>query len=65
MLKIPWTERITNIEVLRKMNKGIELINTIKIRKLQYIGYMMKNERRNSIHQSILQENIFGKREHE
>lgn len=36
ILKIPWIARITNAEVLRRMNKDTELVNTIKIKKLQY-----------------------------
>jgi len=34
ILKIPWTARITNAEVLKRMKKDTELVNAIKIRKL-------------------------------
>jgi len=34
ILKIPWTVRITNAEVLRRMKTDTELVNTIKITKL-------------------------------
>jgi len=31
------------------MNKDIELVNIIKIRKLQYLGHIMRNESRYAI----------------
>jgi len=62
MLKIPWIARIINIEVLRRMNKNTELINTFKVRKLQYLGHIMRNEKNYSILQFIVQGKIFGKR---
>uniref|UniRef100_A0A8D8WXP6 Uncharacterized protein n=1 Tax=Cacopsylla melanoneura TaxID=428564 RepID=A0A8D8WXP6_9HEMI len=36
ILKIPWTARITNENVLKRMNKNKEIMNTVKARKLQY-----------------------------
>lgn len=40
MLKIPWTQKVTNIEVLRRMKKEPELVNTVKCRKLGYLGHI-------------------------
>lgn len=62
ILKIPWTARITNAEVLRIMKKDTEIVNTIKIRKLQYLGHIMRNENRYTILQAILQGKMYGKR---
>lgn len=39
MLQIPWIDKVNNVEVLRRMKKEIELLATIKKRKLQYIGH--------------------------
>ena len=36
ILTILWTAHITNVEVLRKMKKERELINTVKIRTVSY-----------------------------
>jgi len=51
ILKIPLAGCITNIEVLRRMNKNIELVKTLKIRKLQYLEHnnILRNENRYSI----------------
>ncbi|CAG9832009.1 unnamed protein product [Diabrotica balteata] len=62
MLKIPWTDRVTNEEVLRRMNKNREVLTTIKSRKLQFFGHIMRNESRYALLQFILQGKIFGKR---
>lgn len=45
MLRISWIERKTNMEVLREMGKEYEVINTIKARKLQYLGHIMRGQR--------------------
>ena len=37
------TAHVTNVEVLRKMKKDREVINTVKIRKLQSLGHLMRN----------------------
>lgn len=36
MLRIAWVQRITNNEVLNRMQKQKELLLTIKVRKTQY-----------------------------
>ena len=45
MLKIAWTQKKTNTEVLREMGKECEMVNTIKMRKLQYLGHVMRGQR--------------------
>ncbi|CAG9831796.1 unnamed protein product, partial [Diabrotica balteata] len=60
MFKIPWTDRVTNEEVLRRMNKNREVLTTIKSRKLQFFGHIMRNEIRYA--SSHPARKIFGKR---
>jgi hypothetical protein len=61
MLKISWTDRITNQMVLERMGKQKELLTIIKARKLEYIGHIRNNQRYNIL-QLILQGKIEGKR---
>lgn len=35
-LRISWTEHVINNEVMRRMNKEMEVLETIKIRKLHF-----------------------------
>ncbi|KAI5717477.1 hypothetical protein M8J77_006922 [Diaphorina citri] len=60
--RISWTEHIENEEVLRRMKKPRELMNMIKIRKLQYLGNIMRNETKYSLLQLIIQGKIDGRR---
>ena len=46
ILTISWTAHITNAEVLRKVKKERKVINTVKIRKLQYLEHLTRNEQR-------------------
>ncbi|CAG9838058.1 unnamed protein product [Diabrotica balteata] len=62
ILKIPWTNRVINGKVLRRMNKKREVLTTIDSRKLQFFGHIMQNESRYAILQAILQGKIFEKR---
>jgi hypothetical protein len=41
MQRISWTQRIRNEEVLNRMETLPELINTIKTRKITYLGHLM------------------------
>ena len=43
VLKIPWTEKITNEEVLRRMGTGREIVRQFKTRKLQYLGHLIRH----------------------
>lgn len=45
ILKIPWTQRKTNEQVLNIMNKERELLMSIKQRKLEYLGHVMRGPR--------------------
>lgn len=44
ILRISWVDRITNNEVLGRMRKQKEVLNTIKFRKLQYLGHVIRGE---------------------
>ena len=61
MLKIPWIQRVTNVKVLRRMQKEAELLNTIERRKLQYLGHILRGEKYGILH-LILQGKIDGRR---
>uniref|UniRef100_A0A8D8XGR6 Uncharacterized protein n=1 Tax=Cacopsylla melanoneura TaxID=428564 RepID=A0A8D8XGR6_9HEMI len=63
ILRIPWTQKVTNIEVLQRMKKSRELVNIVKCRKLQYLGHIMRNPVRYELLQLILQGKIDSKRQ--
>uniref|UniRef100_A0A8D8VXF9 Uncharacterized protein n=1 Tax=Cacopsylla melanoneura TaxID=428564 RepID=A0A8D8VXF9_9HEMI len=62
ILKISWTEKITNIEVLKRMKTRPELLKIVKCRKLQYLGHIMSNLDRYNLLQQIIQGKINSKR---
>jgi len=49
MLKISWTNRITNQKVLERMGNEKEVLTTIKTRKLEYMGHIVRNSQRYKI----------------
>jgi hypothetical protein len=59
--RISWTEKVTNIEVLQRMKKECEVIKTVKIRKIQYLGHIMRGEKYVLL-RLIMQGKIQGKR---
>lgn len=61
MLRIPWVDKVSNEEVLRRMNKAKEISNTIKRRKLEYLGHVLRGDRYNIL-KLIIQGKIKGKR---
>lgn len=62
MLKISWTDKISNIRVLQKLNKVKEIMLTVKRRKLEYLGHIMRNETKYKLLKCILQGKVQGKR---
>ena len=61
MLKISWTDKITNEEVLNKIqNKSLQLENILRLRKLRYFGHLI---RRNNISRLLLEGQINGRRQ--
>lgn len=61
MLKIKWTDRITNIRVLEIMKKDLEVVSTIKKRKAAYFGHIYRNNKYNLL-KLIIEGKIEGKR---
>lgn len=62
VLRISWTEHTTNEEVLKRMKKDKELVKIVKVRKLQYLGHIMRNESKYSLLQLIIQGKIDSRR---
>ena len=61
VLKISWTEHVSNVEVLRRMNGQQELMTKIKERKLKYLGHVMRNNKYRLL-QIIIQGKVIGRR---
>lgn len=61
MLRISWMSKVTNVEVLQKMNKTVEIMFTIQKQKLQFLGHILRNNKYEFL-QLILQGKIQGKR---
>lgn len=62
VLRISWVDRISNETVLRRMNKDCEIINTVKTRKLEYFGHIMRHPETYGMLQLIMQGKIMGRR---
>ena len=45
MLRVPWTVKLTNDEVLRRADSKRSLINRIHQRQAQFVGHIMRRER--------------------
>lgn len=61
ILKISWRDKIKNETVLQRMKKGTEVLKTVKRRKLQYLGHIMRNSKYGLL-QLLLQGKIQGRR---
>ena len=59
MLRISWREHKTTGEVLHKMKSKRSLLNTIKIRKCQYFGYIIRG---NGVQRLLMEGRINGSR---
>ncbi|KAI5726285.1 hypothetical protein M8J77_026528 [Diaphorina citri] len=63
MLKISWTEKISNVEVLRRIQKRkFELLTMIKKRKLRYAGHILRGSN-GTLLPKIIEGRIEGKRD--
>jgi len=60
--RISWTDLVSNVWVLQRMQKEKELLKTIKTQKLEYLGHIMKNNNRYGLLQLIIQGKIEGNR---
>lgn len=61
ILKVPWTARMTNEEVLRRVNKQRELFEVIKKRKTAYLGHIIRNTKYQFLH-LLIEGKIEGRR---
>lgn len=62
ILRIPWIQKVTNDEVLQRMGKQKELLDTtIKERKMQYLGHVLRGERYELL-RLIMEGKVQGKR---
>lgn len=61
ILRISWKDKVTNVIVLERMNKEREVMNTVKKRKLEYFGHIMRNEKKYDLLITILQGKVYGK----
>ena len=59
VLKISWTEKITNEEVLRRKGTGREIVRQFKTRKLQYLGHLIRH---NTSQIQLIEGKIEGRR---
>ena len=61
ILKVPWTARVTNEEILRGIGTERQLLYTIKLRKTAYLGHVVRNERYQFL-QTLIEGKIEGSR---
>ncbi|XP_045542444.1 uncharacterized protein LOC123723524 [Papilio machaon] len=61
MLAISWTHKVSNEEVLRRVNQKRELLQTIKMRKVSYLGHVFRHDRYELL-QLILMGKVPGKK---
>lgn len=61
ILKVSWTQHITNEEIINRIGKKKEIVQTLKERKLQYLGHIMRHDKYRLL-QLILQGKIEAKR---
>ena len=61
ILRIAWTDKVSNSEVLRRAKTERELLRCIKVRKLSYLGHVMRGERFNLL-RLIIEGKIEGRR---
>ena len=59
VLKLSWTENITNEEVLRRMGTGRDIVRQFKTRKLQYLVHFIRH---NSPQLQLIEGKIEGRR---
>jgi hypothetical protein len=59
MEKISWTDRVRNEEMLHRVKEEWNIIHTVKRRKVNWIGHIL---RRNCLLKHITEETIEGRR---
>ena len=61
VLKIPWTAKKTNEEVLARVKRNRELLTTVKRRKTAYFGHVMRSDKYKFL-QLLIEGKVEGKR---
>ncbi|XP_045537894.1 uncharacterized protein LOC123721881 [Papilio machaon] len=61
MLRISWIQKVSNVRVLQRVGKNRELLQTIKQRKVAYLGHVLRHEKYHLL-QLITMGKIAGKR---
>ncbi|KAL4707918.1 hypothetical protein ACJJTC_013709 [Scirpophaga incertulas] len=61
MLSISWTQRVTNADILARVGQSRKLMQTIKNRKVAYLGHVLRHERYDIL-QLIMMGKLAGKR---
>ncbi|XP_049874692.1 uncharacterized protein LOC126372825 [Pectinophora gossypiella] len=61
MLRLSWTQKVTNMKVLQRVGMSRKLMQTVKKRKVAYLGHILRNERYQLL-QLIMMGKIEGKR---
>ena len=59
MLKVKWTEQVTNDEVLRRMNNKRRILETIARRQTSFFAHVMRKEK---LEQLVVTRKIPGKK---
>lgn len=61
ILRVSWVDRVTNNNILLTMEKSLEVVFTLKRRKLEYLGHAQRNGKYQQL-QLIMQGKIMRKR---
>ena len=47
LLRIPWTDKRTNVSVLKELNASKKILETVNKRRLKYVGHIIRNKNTN------------------
>jgi len=61
MLKISWKDKITNKEVLKRVNTNLNFLKSMKKRKLEYAGHVLRGSS-GTTHLVLLEGKVYGER---
>jgi hypothetical protein len=61
MLKIKYTDRVTNVEVLNRMQTELKFLSSMKKRKMEYAGHVLRGSS-GLAHLQILEGRVQGMR---
>ena len=59
IVRIPWTAKVTNEQVLNRVNEKRQIMNMIRKRKLSFFGHLVRHE---NIRRRLQEEYIEGRR---